>query len=646
MSLKDSHAFKSNGTSITGRSGQARKSASEHTYFDPQLIVSRDALGRPVSRYSENSWDYSNLSTDGASGAKLLFFTENDGVNSKLAALIREQHKALIWSYIDAGKMRAFGTIYQSNFAANVWCQKAYTRGVDLFKLLSNPEWVIEELGSLNTAYLNLTPSLINTLARHRKVLGIDAQIPLQHIKKAISEETQARAEYKQTPLIPSRIYCAILAGLIARLDEIERDLDDLLDAYHQSMAASRNAPADGTPMQRKSFRSKALSMVTERMRTLGYDPSRGGALDQFIVGRINLYQSALMHTVAAFTGMRVGEVSILPLLNVLATFEDRENIHYVINGYTHKLHQGVKTPTSWVTSREGYRAVLLAQRISTAILEEKGGRPSVGQQALLFPSTDGPFRAKSAQSIVEFQRRLIDGICQMITQADIDELNRLELDRGWQRNGIEVGKRWPLAFHQLRRSLSVYAHRSGMVSLPALKGQLQHITDEMRAYYSDGYSRAVNLVFDKNHFSHEWNAAKAESSFFGYTLGILFSGEEFMGQGAERLTKTVLNRTRQETLRLFKQGKLAYRETVLGGCVSTEECKVQPLEPIPIDCLQTNCVNLVVFSKRLDHVIRSQETVVALLGRDEVGSVEHRLEANNLLVLLRARQQLKGSKA
>jgi hypothetical protein len=96
----------------------------------------------------------------------------------------------------------------------------------------------------------------------------------------------------------------------------------------------------------------------------------------------------------------------------------------------------------------------------------------------------------------------------------------------------------------------------------------------------------------------------------------------------------------------LSKQGKLAYRETVLGGCVSTDECKARPLEPIPIECLESNCANLVVSSKRLDHVIRSQEMVVAMLERDEAGSVEHRLEANNLRVLLKARRQLKESKS
>lgn len=233
--------------------------------------------------------------------------------------------------------------------------------------------------------------------------------------------------------------------------------------------------------------------------------------------------------------------------------------------------------------------------------------------------------------------------VCPVVTQVDIDELNELELSRGWQHEGIEVGKRWPLTFHQLRRSLSVYAHRSGMVSLPALKAQLQHITDEMRAYYADGYSRAVNLVFDKEHFSHEWNAARAESSYFGYTLGLLFSDDELFGRGAERMAKTVANRSREETLGLFRDGKLAYRETALGGCISTEECQARPLEPIPFDCLETDCVNQVILSKRLDHVVRTQQAVVSSLERSEAGSVEHRLEANNLRVLLKVQQRTSG---
>ena len=217
-------------------------------------------------------------------------------------------------------------------------------------------------------------------------------------------------------------------------------------------------------------------------------------------------------------------------------------------------------------------------------------------------------------------------------------------MERNWLREGIKVGNPWPLTFHQYRRSLSVYAHRSGMVSLPALKGQLQHITDEMRAYYSDGFCRAVNLVFDKDHFSHEWTAAKAESSFLAYSMALLFSDEDLIGQvsgrGAARMAKTVSSRSRQETLKLFRDGKLAYRETVLGGCTAVEGCDHTPLEPIPWDCVEKDCPNAVVFGKRLGMLIKTQETVVATLAKEDQGSVEHRLEVDHLRVLLKARQK------
>jgi hypothetical protein len=225
-------------------------------------------------------------------------------------------------------------------------------------------------------------------------------------------------------------------------------------------------------------------------------------------------------------------------------------------------------------------------------------------------------------------------------------ELDRLELDRGWAHDGIEVGKRWPLAMHQLRRSLAVYAHRSGMVSLPALKAQLQHITQEMSAYYARGFCAATNIAYDTKHIAHEWQAAKAESSYFAYAMGVVFADDELLGQGVQKMSDVVERRKREETLALFAKGELAYRETALGGCISTEACKSDPMEPIPYECLESNCVNLVVLGKRLDKVIQSQQVAVAMLEKTENGSVEHRLEARSLEALLKAKHKLLQDKA
>lgn len=613
-------------------------------FFPADMPVSYDAAGAVASRYGDQSWNLSSQSTDSTSAITLYFYEGAAGASiSGLAHRIREQQKSLLWLHMDAGKTRAPQSLRSSNYALTAWCEMAAQRGVDLFNLLSNPEWVAEGAQGLNLHYVEQTPALLRTLKRHHGHLRAPAHLQLQALKDALNKEARSRPENQQTPLIPSRVYCAILGALGERMNLIEQELHMLLDAYAQDRAASRNCPQNATKLQIKTFRNEALSDVIEAMKTLGYDPATGATINQFVAGRLARHQLALMFEVAAFTGMRYGEVSILPLEDVLVEFQFMGSTHFELQGATHKLHKGVKRSASWITSYQGARAVRLAERIARAIQDEHEIPPKAGQKALLFPSTGNPYKKIERSGVIQDRiKEIREVICPVIEQADIAELDRLELARGWDRDDIVVGSRWPLAFHQLRRSLAVYAHRSGMVSLPALKAQLQHITEEMSAYYADGFSRAVNLVFDKQHFSHEWKAAKAESSYFAYAFGVMFSDEDLLGQGVARMANAVESRSRADTVRLFRENKLAYRETPLGGCVSIEACKTEILEPIPYDCLETNCVNMVVFGSRLEHVIRFQEVSVATLERDEAGSVEHRLEAKHLELLLKARDRLR----
>jgi hypothetical protein len=616
-------------------------------YFDPQTVVSLDSNGQPLSYYGDRRWDLRSMSTDGETACHLYFFEAQpllkppETSRPNLAALIREQQKALLWLYMDAGKQKAQATTSRACNVLNQLTRRTYCRGITLFELFADPLMLGEVCTELSNATCIIVRSLLVTLWRERDFLKIGVEVRLKELSEIIKESAPKNdAEIHQTPIIPSRIYCAILASLLGSLDDIERDLDTLLDAYRKERTVTITAPEGLTKDQFNQRRKKELNELREAMRVSGW---KKGALRMFIAGEISLIQLKLMNLVIAFTGMRIGEAQILPLKAVLEEVEHRGSVHYIVHGYSHKLNKGKKKPASWVTSREGHRAIMLARRIASTILEVlNNGDPAADEAALLFCSTGNPYKKyDSARIYVRLKQELIPEICPVITQVDIDELNALELERGWLHEGIEVGKPWPLAFHQYRRSLSVYAHRSGMVSLPALKGQLQHITDEMRAYYSDGFCRAVNLVFDKDHFSYEWNAAKAESSFLAYQLGILFSDEDLLGRGAKRMADTVARHTRSETLKLFAEGKIAYKETVLGGCVSTEGCKTLPLEPIGFECLEQNCVNQVVSPKRLEYVIRSQEGVVARLEKVEPSSVEHRLEIASLQVLLKARQRL-----
>lgn len=622
-------------------------------YFDPATVVTRSASGEVVSRYGFDSWDFRAQSMDGSTAHTLYFWrAPQDVTNYALLGRIYEQHKGLLWIIADRGDIKTYHTLNRYNTVAQDFCTIACHKGIDLFTLLNDVDEVVALLDEMNGNELSATSALVQAVWRYRRELFLSsAKMQRDKIIEKIRAAQAALPESKQTPLIPSRIYCSILAGLLGGLDAIEHDLDKVLNALRTSLeatAAIKKRMPQVTAQQKAQARGSALAETIELMRPLGWKEGPSKSLHTFILGKLSGYQTHLMHTVAAFSGMRLGEAKLLPLDRVLETFQHRGRIHYVINGYTYKLHRGMKKSTEWITIEHGHRAIKLAIRIAKAVLSLRGEKPKKGQEPLLFPSTGNPFRMMSNTAFFYGQRRLIDAICPKITADDITELNRLELERGWDRNRIEVGKRWPLAMHQLRRSLSVYAHRSGMVSLPALKAQLQHITDEMRAYYADGWSRAVNLVFEKDHFSNEWNTAKTESTYFGLTgaLKIAFNEEDdLLGLGAERMEQIVSGRSRQQTLALIKNGTIAYRETVLGGCVSTEECKAMPLAPINFECVESNCVNLVVRGKRLDLVIRSQESVVAKLNNDAKGYVEHRLEAEHLKRMLLARDRLRHAK-
>lgn len=612
--------------------------------FSAEMPVSYDMAGNVASRYGDPTWDLRSAGSDGATSHTLHFFCADRPQASQLDFLIRSQQKALIWLHMDAGKRRSLTTLSQTNWTLNFWCTVASTRGVDLYTLLSDPKCVAECSQDLNRTYLSHSSSVLKTLWRHREELGAPAVIQLQTLQEVLSAELQRRPKSKQTPLIPSRVYCTILGALDDRMTLIERELDLLLDAYEEDRVASRDAPANST--QRTAYRAKAMLHVVEHMRTLGYDTEQGARISDFIALRLGAHQMALIVTVAAYTGMRKGELMMLPKDGVLTEFEHLGCKHFEVHGATSKLNKGIKGPAVWITSHQGARAVRLAQRIALRVERLRTQTAAPGQKALLFPTLANPYKKLSSESFNNNLKQLREALCPAIEQSDVEELDRLELARNWARDDILVGQYWPLALHQLRRSLAVYAHRSGMVSLPALKAQLQHITQEMTLYYSGGFSRAVNLIFDKDHFSHEWEAAKTESSYFAYAFAVLFSDEDLFGQGVARLANAVERRSREETLLLFQKGKVAFQETPLGGCVSTEECKVRSLEPIPYDCLESNCVNMVVFGKRLEHIIKHQKMTVTRLAKDESGSVEHRLEALHLEVLLKAHKRLKKGAA
>lgn len=381
--------------------------------------------------------------------------------------------------------------------------------------------------------------------------------------------------------------------------------------------------------------------------------------------------QAVAKLTIQLFSGMRDDEALTLPYDCPDITVSGGRT-HRLIQGRTTKLSKGIKR-THWVTNQEGHHAIEIAQQIAMTIYaacgasedvqkktkSRKNGRPLFVSPAYLGfvgrsrkPPTDGHFFTGVLK--LDQRGRLRQRLQPTVQDADLVELEKIDEHRAWRsEDNFKVGSPWILRTHQLRRSLAIYAQRSGLVTLPSLRQQLQHITDEMARYYTRGSQYAKDIFSDEgpdtDHFCLEWQSAQTESEAMSYTLNVLMTDTQLFGGHAEfvkhRLQESdgiVSAQTKTETVRMFKKGQLHYRETLFGGCTRSNECDSPALDWLNVECISRNCSNMVGNLTKLESVVTEQERLVQSMPPI---SLLYRTENANLMVLLSARDKARLEK-
>jgi hypothetical protein len=346
--------------------------------------------------------------------------------------------------------------------------------------------------------------------------------------------------------------------------------------------------------------------------------------------------------------------------LDAMDSYEVAGKVHCVIRGNTFKhTVAGQGQRTRWVTSPAGHRALQVARKISSVIYQWCGVDPedeknthyplfiSAGYLALTGSNFSVPADNRFACSNFSWSMFpvLKDRVIPSITEMDLEELEHIDPHRAWRSEcAFIVGSRWGLSGHQFRRSLALYAQRSGLVSHSSLKRQLQHLTNAMPMFYGSGSVFAKNFIGDdKEHFGIEWQNTLAESSGLAY-LALLLSGEAlFGGHGAFLETQKRKNNgafilDRDEILTRFtKKGLMVYRESPLGGCTSLDPCDKSVTNPL--GCVEDGvCQHMVGNASKLEAVIKIQGRRVANLDQE---TIEYRAENKVLGSLLRIRDKL-----
>lgn len=628
------------------------------------FIVSRNRDGSVASTYGETSWNLTAYHPEGKPSF-LYFVYWDSGDTTQTRKILMSESRLILFSlmWLRNGPSLSIGTL--RNYLTVVkelarYSEKNLCRIKDLlsdekklwiFVESQNSGWLIQALGSMLPHLTNIKHGFMNVGDKF-----------LQAIR---TRGMQYRDTLLQHPPIPTRIYSSIIDQLTESIFEWESVAEDML----RIVKTCKENPLAGRDITHQCNRARKLGILRKKHLTftqlasensLEYISKKG--LNPNVKSLSTLIaeiQLVTKLTIQAFTGMRDDEALSLPY-NCLQTNTSNGINHYIILGRTTKLNNGHVKRTRWVTNIEGYRAVKVAQKIAEAIfavfhinIESISTHTNkyplfvsvgyLGFAGTMLSPKEGRFRP----SKIDLTRmsRLRSRLQPIIEDDDIRELEQIDPHRAWRsEERFQLGEAWLFTSHQLRRSLALYAQRSGLVSLPSLRRQLQHVTNEMSLYYAKGSTYAKNFIgSDKSHFGVLWQETKSESAGLSYILNVLLSEDIVFGGHASwiknklRENDECVSFDREETLRQFKKGEIAYKETLLGGCVSTEPCKQSGLKWINTECLENGCKNLVCSLPKLERVIIAQEKLVNSLDKN---LVEYRTEKTDLEILISARDK------
>ena len=650
--------------------------------FDIQLerphalfVVARNSSQEPVSVYKDNQWDWTAYHP--YSNNYVLDFTVwHKGKLSEDAIKIIDEMKWLIFLvvWISKGRSKSATTVSLYLRLFNKLAEYALKKNSSIATILQEAKMIVNFLDEYGEFYSVTLYSLLNIIKTETESITSIKKLPNKTLNVIGLRSKKYYSSHNQHPPIPVRILTRLLSKIIIAIEDFDKYSEEYLELT-------------GRMLDDKKFgvsKKNQLSISREEGMAKGlykiYHPdfkeiiSQSPIKEYFLKNNISTKTKFMKHlgdillvakiNVLAYSGMRYGELANLKY-DCLEIFYHQNKEHYLVKGETTKLNHGMIKEAKWVVSTQAVTAINIAKKITKFIYQKlklyNDSNDSINN-LLLFPNigvlhrhdTISALKSNSMKYVCKpialsfiiktsMNSIIIANLSTQITEEDIRELEHIDSHRNWRsEEKFQIGKKWTITAHQFRRSLALYATNSGLVSLPSLRRQLQHITNEMSAYYSKGSSFAKVILGCHSDFAIEYQKTIPESESLSYIKNVLLSDEKLFGaHGAwleinKNKNRDIFIHDRNETKKKFENGQLHYQETVIGGCTGTNQCIERATRSI-VACV--GCALGVIVPSKLDRVISSQEAVVSSLPK---GSLVYRSEKDDLEELLVVRERIK----
>ncbi|WP_147487716.1 hypothetical protein [Burkholderia pseudomallei] len=420
-----------------------------------------------------------------------------------------------------------------------------------------------------------------------------------------------------QTPYIPPRIWVyqvgrlrECLEDFLTHREKIEACFHFCLDAYsanYGSLKAALTKGKDGTkgPFTVGSENRpgcKYLGPFAETGNAYGIDD----LLRRWVVGwqetRVSMFSSYLslvsfagLAYIANFTLQRKEEAASLRTSCLQWEQDEKLGRVPIICGETTKTDPDADA--RWVASPSVEMAVEVLTSISRLRMMCDAENPEIQpatsdlEDPYLFSTATEPWgfslgwarpygirvQLDDLKGVMQRYPLLFDEEQLRITSEDLKIARRLTPNLPEEE--FAVGKVWPLAWHQYRRTGAVNMFASGVISDSSMQQLMKHSSRLMPLYYGQGHTRL--------HLNEEVEQAvvKAMYESMAHKLKNVVSDRFVSPHSAERKDAIVVNllsaKDVKDLVAWAKAGKVSFREHRLGGCMKAGPCEYGGVESV-----------------------------------------------------------------
>ncbi|WP_122508886.1 hypothetical protein [Pseudomonas viridiflava] len=596
----------------------------------PDLVVSRDSEGHIASYFVQKKWSFpahAYSSTDNPDFYFDVSLSEPHADQNNF--FVKAVFVTKMFSpHTKTGAPVRLPGMHATHNSLNLIVRHAQQCNIPVTDLFNSLDLMKSYISKCSTSEIKHLKSIARTISNNNLSMhGITIHSHVLSQLTEIARTTRSSNESDQTPVIPSRILARKYMQYKTCLKEYKHHklrLHKLIVACSNNKQYGRSGPKYGPnrthhPNFEQAVAEHGLSELAKK-----YKWRNVFSLPKHL-RRVQCSAKNLIHL---FTLMRDHEALNLRPDCIEKVPGWKGNALYV-KTVTTKL-TGEPERLKWITVsaiREPFEALESIHNFICPYISNKDMQQWLMVSPTFLPCCGiAPSEDRVQRS---FDRDLMPPV--YITEQDIMELESIDSTRNWRADKkFRVGEPWIINSHQFRRSISVYAGQSGLITIQSLKRLLQHLTETMSVHYQKGCAAENYIIgFELPKLAKEMMEAKAEADNALYLRNVLLTKEVlggFHGRKAQQQNVEAVWIHKQDQFnRRVKQGLQSFEPNCFGGCACPHPCDKRAHSDIT-SC--SGCEYCIVIPSTINATISELKYDLEQL---KPGTVEYRAEEQNL---------------